>query len=873
MTDALDRLKAAVADRYAVERELGAGGMANVYLAEDLRHHRKVALKVLRPEIARVLGDRFQREIETTAQLTHPHILPLLDSGDADGTLFYVMPYVEGESLRERLTREHQLQLDDAIQITREVADALSYAHRHGVLHRDIKPENILLESDHAVVADFGIARAIDQAGGERLTETGVTLGTPAYMSPEQAMGNRDLDGRSDVYSLGCMLYEMLSAETPYTGPTPMAIMARKLADPLPRISVVRDTVPPGVEAVLAKALARVPTDRYATASEFAAALTHPEPVPPTPAPAGRQWWHRRALRIAAAAVVLVAVTALALARWLRPGSAGPHNPRTAIAVLPLENLSAEGAQAYFAPGLQDELLTQLSKVAALTVISRTSVMGYQGTTKSLRQIASELGVGSVVEGSVQVVANRLRVNVQLIDAATDRHLWAEQYDRTLDDAFAVQSEVAQAIVGAVGARLTEAEASAIAAAPSTNAEAYRLYLQGREYYLRPGYLRQNFENAQRLYERALALDPGFALAHAALSEVHGNMYWSAFDPSPARAARQREEAEVALRLAPALPQAHFAVGLVHYWDRLDYRRALEEFATALKLLPNDEQTWAYVGYVHRRWGNWNEAVAALAKAAQLDPRDANLLLNLGATYRITHRYAEAVQADEGALSLAPDLYGAAIQTGWTYAAWRGQLDTIRAVLSRLPREADVGGPVAGVQVELLLLERRPDSLLQVLRTAPVSVIEDQDDFTPDALYAAWAHLLRDDRPAAGAAFDSARVLVDSVMRVRPDDWRLHAARGLALAGLGRRAEALREAEWLRHSVVYREDAFGGANAAENRARILAQAGDADGALEEIQRLLAAPSWLSGHTLQLDPRWDPIRRDPRFQALLRKYGG
>jgi len=292
MPDPQERLTQALADRYRIERELGAGGMATVYLAEDLRHHRHVAVKVLRPEIARALGSqRFLREIETTAQLTHPHILPLLDSGDADGTLFYVMPYVDGESLRERLTREHQLPLDDAIRITREVADALGYAHGHGVVHRDIKPENILLEAGHAVVADFGIARAIDQAAGQRLTETGVTLGTPAYMSPEQSMGSRDIDGRSDVYSLACMLYEMLAAETPYTGPTPMAIMARKLADPLPRISVVRETVPSSVEAVLVKALAREPAERYPTAGEFAAALARPEARVAVPSAERGSWW------------------------------------------------------------------------------------------------------------------------------------------------------------------------------------------------------------------------------------------------------------------------------------------------------------------------------------------------------------------------------------------------------------------------------------------------------------------------------------------------------------------------------------------------------------------------------------------------------
>ncbi len=313
MSDPPARLSAVLADRYVVERELGQGGMATVYLAEDLKHHRKVALKVLRAELAATLGPkRFLREIETTAQLAHPHILPLLDSGAADGTLFYVMPYVEGESLRGRLEREKQLPLDDALQITREVADALSYAHSRGVIHRDIKPENILLQGAHAVVADFGIARAVSAAGRQRLTETGLVIGTPAYMSPEQAAGEKDVDGRSDLYSLGCVLYEMLSGETPYTGPTAQAILAKKLGEPLPRISVVREAVSPGVEAALNKALARTPADRFGTASEFAGALAHPETIPaPVTTPSGR--WRRQPARLAAALVVIGVATVTAV--------------------------------------------------------------------------------------------------------------------------------------------------------------------------------------------------------------------------------------------------------------------------------------------------------------------------------------------------------------------------------------------------------------------------------------------------------------------------------------------------------------------------------------------------------------------------------
>ena len=894
MADLLGRLQEAVASRYRVLRELGAGGMAVVFLADDLRHRRRqVALKVLRPELAAQIGpERFLREIERAAGLNHPHIVPLLDSGEAGGFLYYVMPHMEGESLREKLTREKQLSLDDALQIAREVADALGYAHHHDVVHRDIKPENILLQSGHAVVADFGIARAITAEGGT-LTATGMAQGTPAYMSPEHAAGSGDLDGRSDLYSLGCVLYEMLAGQPPFTGP-PESLVYQHLSVESRPVTDLRPAVPNGVAAAIAKALAKTPADRFGTVTRFAEALAHREaaampPAPPVPTappahvastplvgspPPGRRPWR---LALLGGGVVVVAVGALLI---LRPGRQAPTpaksvHARSEIAVLPFQNLSGEGPHAYFAGGLHDELLTQLAKVAALKVISRTSVMGYQGTSKPLRQIADELRVGSVVEGSVQVVGERLRVNVQLIDAATDEHLWAERYDRMLDDAFAIQSEVAQRIVVAVGAALTSTEQGRLTAAPTANAEAYRLYLQGREYWTRPGYDRQDRETAQQLYERALALDPDFALAHAALSQVHGQMFWWRYDPSAARAARQREEAEAALRLAPDLPQAHVAMGLAHYWGRHDYRRGLDEFAIALKGLPNDAELWRWIGGVHRRQGNWNEVLAAFERAAQLNPRDATLFYDLGGlTYELMHRYADAVRAHDRALSLAPDLHIAAVYRGWTYVRWQGQLDTLRAVLSRLPRNAELGsqGDVAAHRAALLLWERNADSLLQMLQIARVDVFVGSGFYLPSDLYAAWAGQLRGDHAAARAAFDSARVRLDSALGQLPEDGRVHYARGLALAGLGRRDEALREARWLQQSVIYREDAYGGPSVAEDRALILAQAGDPEAALDEIERLLAGPSWLSVHTLRLDPRWDPIRDHPRFNALLAKYG-
>jgi eukaryotic-like serine/threonine-protein kinase len=875
--DSLTRLQAALAERYAVQRELGHGGMATVYLAEDRRHHRAVAVKVLKPELAQAVGpERFLREIEISARLRHPHILPLYDSGEADRFLYYVMPYVEGESLRDRLNREKQLPLEDALRIAREVADALSYAHSHRVVHRDIKPENILLESDHAVVADFGIARAISAAGGAKLTATGLAIGTPVYMSPEQAAGSKDVDGRSDLYSLGCVLYEMLAGQPPFTGPTVESIVHQHLIAEPPNVTSRRPAVPGWVAAALERALAKTPADRFSPVALFAEALTPRESAAALLAPEAlappREAPSRRVPRIAvagvAAAVVLGGVMLI-----VRPGGRPPDPayPRTAVAVLPFQNLSADPAHAYFAEGLHDELLTQLSKVAALSLRGRTSVMGYAGTTKSIRQIAEELAVGALVDGSVQVVAGRLRVNVKLIDAATDEHLWAETYDRTLDDAFAIQSDVAQRVVVAVGAALRGAERVALTDAPTENAEAYRFYLQGKEYFGRPGYLRENSQIAERLYERALALEPGFALARAALSRVHGRMYWWRYDLSPARVSRQRQEAEAALRLAPELPQAHIAMGLVHYYAHYEYRQALEHFTVALERMPNDGTLVSLVGAVHRRLGNWDEALAAFKKATELNPRDADLFYDLGGdTYLTLHRYGDAAHVLDRALALAPDLDGAAIWKAMTYVIGQGQLDSLRVALDRVPPDADVmgWGTARAVRAQLLHWERRTDSLIRVLSATPFEVFAAQELFLPVSLYAAWAHQLRGDTRAANAAFDTALALLDSAVDAQGADWRQRAARGLALAGLGRRAEALREAQWLRQSIVYREDALLGPRAAEARAKILAQAGDADAALDEIERLLAGPSLLSVHTLCLDPLWDPIREHPRFKDLL-----
>jgi serine/threonine-protein kinase len=563
--------------------------------------------------------------------------------------------------------------------------------------------------------------------------------------------------------------------------------------------------------------------------------------------------------------IVIVVLFAAAALMWhrLRSTGAQTRHPRTLIAVLPFRNLSTDTAHAYLASSLHDELLTQLTKIATLRVIGRTSVRAYEGTSKPLRQIGAELAVGSIVEGSVQVVRDRLRVTAQLVDPVTEEVVWADRYDRTLGDAFAVESDIAQSIVAAAGATLTNAEAAALAAAPTRSAEAYHLYLQGLEYWRRPREIGPRSQIAQHLFERALALDPTFALAHAALSLVHGEYYLHG-DPSATRMALQRREAEVALRLAPDLPRAHLAMGVVHDL-RFDYRRALAEFGIALRGAPNAVDAWEWTGFVQQRLGNLDSALVAFDHAILLDPRDVKIIVDRGYTLEALRRYGAAVDAFRQALALAPDLVRAHMEIGFIYMKWKGDWDTLNSVVSDLP---------VGVLYDDVLgvhwLQRRADTILALLRINGRVGYAGAGD-TPRMLLAAHAYRLRGDSAAARSRFDSAATLLDSIVRARPDEWIVHGMRGDALAWLGRRADALREARWLEQSDAYRKDGFEWVWPASKRAAILARAGENGAAIAELERLLARPSHLSVPELRLSPDWDPIRNDLRFQALLAKY--
>ena len=668
MADSVARLRAALADQYAIERELGRGGMATVYLASDLKHRRTVAIKVLRPEIASLLGpDRFVREVEIAARLNHPHILALHDSGDADGFLFYVMPYVAGESLRQRLDREKQLSLDEALAITRQVASALAHAHAHNVIHRDVKPENILLHEGEAMVTDFGIALAVSAAADDRLTQTGIAVGTPAYMSPEQAASERALDARSDVYSLGCVLYERLAGEPPYTGSTAQVLIAKRLVDPVPAVRRLRAAVPVGVEQALTKALAKVPADRWASALAFAEALTAPA----------------------------------------RPGL-------PSVAVLPFVNLSSDPENEYFADGITEDVIAHLSKIRALKVISRTSVMAFKQRDQSLKEIGARLEAAALLEGSVRRVGDRVRIVAQLIDAETDRHLWAETYDRRLTDVFAIQTDVALHIASALEAELSPDEKSRLHKEPTSDLQAYQLYLQGRHCYLR--YTEEGTRKGLEYFERAIAQDPDYALAHAALAMVYTELgEVGALRPDEAYT-RAKAASARALALDSGLGEAHCMLAFIKAVCDFDWAGAEAEFKRALELTPNSADTYDLYGRMCLALERNGEALAMEQRAQELDPLAhradvARALLRAG-------RNDEALEAATRAVALDPHYARGHATLGWAYLkkgiVERGVAELETAVslspgdtlwLAQLGEAYGVVGNVAGARDVLRQLE------------------------------------------------------------------------------------------------------------------------------------------------------------------------
>jgi serine/threonine-protein kinase len=870
------QLRTALADRYRVERELGRGGMATVFLAHDLKHERPVALKVIHTEFATALGpERFHREIKLAARLQHPHILTVLDSGEAAGQLWFTMPYVEGESLRDRLNRDLQLPVEDALRIAREVADALDYAHRHGVVHRDVKPDNILLTERHAMVADFGIARAL--GGGQRLTESGVAIGTPAYMSPEQASGTQSIDARTDVYALGCVLFEMLAGEPPYTGPTPQAIIARALTETPRPIHPMRAGVPEAIDGVIAKAMAVTAADRYGSAADFASAL---EAVSPS-SPPGREkrsegesprlapvptWLARRPLFAMLALGVLLGGGALFAWRHSHDGGVGTSG--SLLAVLPFENLGSPEDE-YFADGQADAVRGKLSEVPGLQVIAVGSANQYKHTAKSLTQIAHELGARYLLIGKVRWErtsggVNRVQVTTELVQVASGPPTtkWQAPFDAPYQSVFAVQADIAARVAQALQLALGDSARQKLAEPLTLNLAAYDAYLRGEDISNHlaardPSVLRR----ASLYYAQAVALDSLFLEAWAKLSVSHSLLYTNSI-PRPAEAEQAHLAAVRTLALDANRAEGHIAMGF--YWYALnDVPRSAEEYRTADRIAHNDANVLTSLARVDMSLDRWEDALATLRRARKLDPLAVDTEDLLTTVLMWLRRYPEARDAVDSGLAFAPsDL--SLIEDKAMIALAQGDLMGARGTLAAM-KGVDPAELVVFVANYWDLYWALDDDQQHLLLHLTPSAFGDSAVW---GIVLAQTWWLRGDHVLARIYADSARIALEEQLRIVPKDDQRHSFHGLALAYLGRKTEAIQEGQRGVALKPAATDARFGPYNEHMLARIYILVGEPEKALDHLERLLKIPYYLSPGWLKIDPTFDPLRSNPRFQQLV-----
>jgi serine/threonine-protein kinase len=626
-----------LASRFVIERELGRGGMATVYLARETKHERHVAVKIMRPEVASAFGaERFLREIGIAARLSHPHLVPLIDSGESDGTLYYVSAYVPGGSLRDRLEREGKLPVEDAVRITEEICAGLDFAHRAGFMHRDVKPENILFADGLALLADFGVARACDPAPDDRMTSPGVAIGTPAYMSPEQAAGETGCDSRSDVYSLACVLFEMLTGEPPFTG-SAREVMVKHVIEPARPVRALRPEVSESVDAAVAQALAKDPAHRFPSAAAFAAALHTHRRTHPT-------------------------VTASA------PG----------IAVLPFVNASAEPDNEYLSDGLTDELINALAGVSGIRVASRTSVFALKGKPQDVRAIGALLDCAFVLEGTVRRAGSQLRITAQLTSTQDGRLLWSQRYDRQLDDVLAIQDEIARTIVNTLRAGALGEVVEPAARRHTQNVRAYSLFLKGRyDMGLRT---QSGLASAIQYFKGAIEEDPKYALAHAGLGDAYALELDYRNVPISEGFDQAREHALKAIELDPTLAEPHAALGWRYFIFDWDWRKAEEEFRRAIELDPR--YAWAHqlFAFVLAARGQHGDAIVEAHTSVELDPGSVSARRGVAWQYYLARRWDQARHHLERAIVMNPNAEENYRLLGHTLAV-EGQLDESERVL------------------------------------------------------------------------------------------------------------------------------------------------------------------------------------------------
>jgi len=865
------------ADGFPVE--LGAGAMAITYRAHDTVLNSTVALKVIDRSVAQNPGarSRFLREARAAANIHHPNVAQVTFYGEQDGECFYAMELVEGETLEARVRRDGPMPLAVALEVIEQAARALAVAEVCGVVHRDIKPSNLMLESDASEaltvkVIDYGVAKVMGPQAepGAEQTQAGF-IGTPAFASPEQfaGAGQLPIDTRSDIYSLGVTLWYLLCGRTPFVGRTMEEIRARQTNElPLEQLRSLH--LPGQVITLLKSMLAPDPKDRPQTARDLLAAV-HSCYTRFNPEARSRR---RRA--VLAGAALTFAIGAIALGTWLYQRTR-PFTPmERSIAVMPFENLSSEKENAYFAEGIQDEILTRLSKIADLKVISRTSTQHYKSVPENLREIAKQLGVAHILEGSVQKSADAVRVNVQLIKATNDSHLWSDTFDRKLTDIFSVESEVAKTIADQLRAKLTGQEKEIIAAKPTDNPQAYDAYLRGLAYTLKTAFTPANSLAAQKYVKEAVRLDPKFALGWALLSYADASGYLTqSLQPTAALREEARQAAETALTLQPNLGEAVFAKGFYHYACLKNYGTAVTYLEQAYQLLPNNSRIPQSLAYVERRRGNWEKSEAYFNEAEKLDPRDVNLLSQHARSYVCLRRFPEALAKLEQILNITPDDIDTLVLKA-RIAQAEGDLPRASALLTPLRVGADYANALE-TQVYQAILESRPAAVIAQLNEILSKPDQALGYYNGELrFWLGWAQEVAGDHAGARESWNQARSELEPFLKEQPENFVLMGDLALTNMGLGDNAAALTLAERAIALFPTDKDALTGPRPLDILARVAARIGDPDRSISTLQKLLSIPYEaplaanppLTPALLRLDPMFDSLRKDPRFQKLV-----
>jgi TolB-like protein/tRNA A-37 threonylcarbamoyl transferase component Bud32 len=874
---------------YELLEEIGRGGQGVVFRARQKSLNRTVALKVIRlgQWASKTHLKRFRLEAEAAASLEHPGIVPIHEVGERDGQCYFSMKFVEGGQLDE-VVRRAPMSIRQAVELIAKVARTVHYAHEHGILHRDIKPGNILLDAKgEPHLTDFGLARLLESES--TVTHTLDVLGTPSYMAPEQAVGNNAaVSSATDVYGIGAVLYELLTGHPPFAGGTTYQTI-KLLLDTEPRQPRLWNRkIDRDLSTICLKCLEKDPKRRYSSALALAEDLERWLKYEPIAArrtgllARGGKWVRRNPTSALLAASVVALIAAVGWNVW--KSELTQHPLTTGIAVLPFENLSDQKENTAFADGVQDDILTKLAKIADLKVISRTSVMEYRGK-RNVRQIGDALRVSHVLEGSARRSGDRIHLNAQLIDTRTDTHVWAEQYDRDLNDLFAIQAEITQRVAEHLRAKLTTSEKAAIEEKPTQDLVAYDFYVRAVSLvYNAQLPSTANFvdrSEAVDLLNKAVARDPNFFLAYCQLAFLHDLIYQQEIDHSPARLALAQAAIDSAFRLRPDSGEAHLALGWHLYWGYSDYSRARAELAVAQQSLPNNPVVYELTGLIDRREGRWAEATHNLERACEVDPQNIPYLITLATTYLRLHDYDQMARAMDRLISLAPDRNKPRIIRAIIEQDRRADTRPLRAAIEKalaIEPGAAEDPWIAGIRLDLALCDRDLEAAGSIAAALPLKQTLDAgfNQGSRDFWLGVVARL-KGDTVAAHAAFTKVRTKLEEELRIHPDSMELLSDLALIDAALGRKEEAVREGrramELRGRALPTAQDPMFGSSTNEasmktSFAMTCAWAGEPDLALEQLEAVTKIPGGPSYGELRLDPMWDPLRGHPRFEKIV-----